>query len=91
MRKLFSIVFSAALLLMVSAQIMWAQKAKVYDLGHFKGGTWAGLQSINDFGVAMGWGDVPIEGGTETPDDRHSPLGFQRWPMVSKRCHRRRR
>ena len=24
------------------------------------------MQSINDFGVAMGWGDVPIEGGTET-------------------------
>jgi uncharacterized membrane protein len=65
MRKLLVIVFSAALLLIGSAQLTWAQKAKVWDLGHYPGGTWAGLQGINDFGVAIGWGDVPIEGGTE--------------------------
>ena len=42
-------------------------KSKTWDLGVYpKGGTWAQLNGINDFGVAMGWGDVPIEGGTET-------------------------
>ena len=66
MRKLAAIVFSAALLLIGSAQLTWAQKAKVWDLGHYRGGTWAGLQGINDSGVAMGWGDVPVVGGTET-------------------------
>ncbi len=41
-------------------------KSKTWDLGVYPGGTAAALQSINDFGVAMGWGDVPIDGGTET-------------------------
>jgi len=41
-------------------------KSRTWDLGVYPGGTTATLQSINDFGVAMGWGDVPIEGGTET-------------------------
>ncbi|MBZ5685673.1 MAG: hypothetical protein LAP86_11620 [Acidobacteriia bacterium] len=41
-------------------------KSKIWDLGVYPGGTTAALQSINDFGVAMGWGDVPIEGATET-------------------------
>ncbi len=59
MRKLFSIVFSAVLLLIVSAQWTWAQKVKVYDLGHYPpDGTWAELWSVNSFGVAVGWGDV---------------------------------
>jgi len=40
--------------------------SKIWDLGVYPGGTAAALQSINDFGVAIGWGDVPIEGGTET-------------------------
>ena len=66
MRKPLGIAFSAALLLIGSAQLSWAQNVKVWDLGHYRGGTWAGLQGINDFGVAMGWGDVPVEGGTET-------------------------
>ena len=41
-------------------------KSRTWDLGVYPGGTTAVLQSINDFGVAMGWGDVPVEGGTET-------------------------
>jgi hypothetical protein len=40
-------------------------QSKTWDLGVYPGGSTAELQSINDFGVAMGWGDVPIEGGTE--------------------------
>ncbi len=58
MRKLFSIVFSLVLLLMVSATVTWAQKVKSYDLGHYPGGTWAELHGINDSGVAVGSGDV---------------------------------
>jgi len=58
MRKLRSIVFSAVLLLMVSAQGTWAQKVKVYDLGHYPGGTWAAAFAINDSGVVVGAGDT---------------------------------
>jgi uncharacterized membrane protein len=58
MRTLLSIAFSAALLLIGSAQVTWAQEAKVYDLGTYPGGTWAELHGINDFGVAVGRGDV---------------------------------
>jgi|SRR5208282_1271900 len=61
MRRLFTILFSAALLLLGSAQGTWAQKGKVYDFGHYRGGTWAELHDINNFGVAMGWGDVAEE------------------------------
>lgn len=31
---------------------------KTWDLGNFSGGTWADLYSVNNFGVAVGWGDV---------------------------------
>ena len=41
-------------------------KSRVWDLGVYPGGSASALQGVNDFGVAMGWGDVPIEGGTET-------------------------
>jgi len=41
-------------------------RSKTWDLGVYPGGTTAELQGINDFGVAMGWGDVPVENGTET-------------------------
>lgn len=58
MRRLFMILFSAVLLALGSAQGTWAQKAKVYDLGHYSGGSWAELHGINDFGVAVGVGDV---------------------------------
>ena len=58
MHRLFTIVFSVVLLLLGSAQGTWAQKGKVYDLGHYSGGTWAELHSVNNLGVAMGWGDV---------------------------------
>jgi len=58
MRSSRSIVVLAVLLLIVSAQIMWAQGAKVWDLGHYPSGTWARLTGINEFGVAVGVGDV---------------------------------
>jgi len=63
MRKSLSILFSAVLLLIGSAQGSWAQK--VYDLGTYPGGDWAQLEAINDFGVAVGVGDVP--GGSMHP------------------------
>jgi len=56
MRKSFSIVFSAVLLLIGSAQGIWAQK--VYDLGHYPGGTWAWASGINNSGVVVGYGDI---------------------------------
>jgi len=36
-----------------------AAKLKTWDLGHYPGGTWADLGDINDFGVAVGMGDLP--------------------------------
>jgi len=48
------------------APVITFDKSKTWDLGVYPGGSTAELQSINDFGVAMGWGDVPVEGGTET-------------------------
>jgi uncharacterized membrane protein len=57
MRGSRGIVVLAALLLVVSAQTMWAQHAKTWDLGTYPGGTWAELHGINDFGVAVGMGD----------------------------------
>ncbi len=40
-------------------------KAKTWDLGVYPGGVASDLQAINDFGVAMGWAEMPVEGGTE--------------------------
>jgi probable HAF family extracellular repeat protein len=42
-----------------------AAKLKAWDLGHYPGGTWADLGDINDFGVAVGMGDLP-DGSTHT-------------------------
>jgi hypothetical protein len=53
MRKLFGIVFSLVLLLIVSVPGTWAQ-----NVGQYPFGTWASLYDVNDSGVAMGWGDV---------------------------------
>ena len=58
MRKSLSIAFSAALLIS-SAQLTWAQKGKVFELGTYPGGTWFTTESINDLGVVVGRGDVP--------------------------------
>jgi probable HAF family extracellular repeat protein len=58
MRKLSGIVFSAVLLLIVSAPGTWAQKVKVYDLGTYPGGSWAEMGRVNDFDVAVAQGDV---------------------------------
>jgi hypothetical protein len=35
-----------------------AHGLKTWDLGHHPNGTWANLIGINNFGVAVGWGDV---------------------------------
>jgi probable HAF family extracellular repeat protein len=59
MRRLFSIVFSAVLLLIGSAQGTWAQNNKVWELGTYPGGTWFATWHINDLGVVVGLGDVP--------------------------------
>jgi probable HAF family extracellular repeat protein len=60
MRRLFTILFSTALLLALgSAQGTWAQNVKFYDLGHYPGGTWAELWGINKAGVLVGTGDIP--------------------------------
>ena len=59
MRKLFIILFSAALLVIGSAQLTWAQKPNVYELGTYPGGTWFATWHINDRGVLVGLGDVP--------------------------------
>jgi probable HAF family extracellular repeat protein len=59
MRKLFNVVFSAVLLLLVSAQGTWAQNNKVWELGTYPGGTWFATWHINDLGVIVGRGDVP--------------------------------
>jgi len=40
--------------------------SKTWDLGFYPGASTTALQSINDFGVAMGWADMPVEEGTET-------------------------
>lgn len=58
MRKLLNMFSVAVLLAIGCAQGTWAQKAKVYDLGHYPGGTWAEMHGINDSGVAVGVGDV---------------------------------
>src|SRR5208337_4163773 len=58
-RKSFSILFSAVLLLIGSAQGTWAQKSKVWELGTYPHGTWAVMGDINNFGFAVGQGDLP--------------------------------
>ena len=65
MRRLFTIVFSAALLLLGSAQGARAQGTQFYDLGHYPGGTWAEAWGINKAGVVVGTGDIP--GGYDRP------------------------
>jgi hypothetical protein len=40
--------------------------SKTWDLGFYSDASMTALQSVNDFGVAMGWADMPVEGETET-------------------------
>ena len=47
------------------ASAMTSDKSKTWDLGVYPGASATALQSINDFGVAMGWGEFPVEAGTE--------------------------
>ena len=67
MRRLFTIVFSTALLLALgSAQGTWAQNNKVWELGAYPGGTWVTTWHINDLDVIAGLGDVDGSGYTHT-------------------------
>ena len=43
----------------ISAQALPARSNQVWQFGTYPGGTWAALQGINDFGIAVGLGDVP--------------------------------
>jgi probable HAF family extracellular repeat protein len=43
----------------ISTQAVPAPSVKVYDLGTYPEGTWAEMRDINDFGVAVGYGDTP--------------------------------
>jgi probable HAF family extracellular repeat protein len=36
-----------------------AKQDAVYDLGHYEGGTWAESRGINDYGLVVGFGDIP--------------------------------
>jgi len=36
-----------------------APENQVYDLGHYPGGTWAESRGINDYGLVVGFGDIP--------------------------------
>jgi uncharacterized membrane protein len=47
------------------APAITSDNSKTWDLGVYPGRTTADLQSINDFGVAMGWSDLTIEGQTD--------------------------
>jgi uncharacterized membrane protein len=60
MKKLFWILLPVFLLLFCSTPTSWAQKGKVYDLGHYPDGTNAKMLDLNDFGVAVGSGDTGI-------------------------------
>ena len=51
--------FSATTNPSVSAHATQAHKVRVYDLGHYRDGTWAEPRGINDFGVLVGVGDIP--------------------------------
>ena len=42
-----------------SAQTLSAPNNKTWQFGTYPGGTWAAMDSINDFGVIVGFGDVP--------------------------------
>jgi hypothetical protein len=59
MRKLFSIVSWAVLLLIFSAPGAWAQQNRVWELGTYPNGTWAVMGDINDFGLAVGQAGLP--------------------------------
>jgi len=48
------------------ASAIRSNASKTWDLGFYSGASMTALQGINDFGVAMGWADMPVEGATET-------------------------
>jgi hypothetical protein len=58
------------------ASAITSDKSRTWDLGVYPGASTTALESINDFGVAMGWADMPIEGGTETRMIGIPLLGF---------------
>jgi probable HAF family extracellular repeat protein len=64
MRKLFSILFLAVLVLIGSASVASAQQNKTWDLGVYPGGTYVNPDAINNSGIVVGYGDVPPNGYT---------------------------
>jgi hypothetical protein len=58
------------------AHAITSDNSKTWDLGVYPGASTTALESINDFGVAMGWADFPIEEGTETRMIGIPLLGF---------------
>jgi uncharacterized membrane protein len=58
------------------APAITSDNSKTWDLGVYPGASTTALESINDFGVAIGWADFPIEGGTETRMIGIPLLGF---------------
>jgi uncharacterized membrane protein len=48
------------------ASLFTSAESKTRDLGFYSDASMTALQSVNDFGVAMGWADMPVDDGTET-------------------------
>jgi hypothetical protein len=48
------------------ASAVASDESTTWDLGFYPGASTTALQSISDFGVAMGWADMPVAVGTET-------------------------
>jgi hypothetical protein len=59
MRKSLNVLLLVVLFVICSAQLTWAQKPNVYELGTYPQGTWLATWGINDLGVVVGLGDVP--------------------------------
>ncbi|MGO9337277.1 MAG: hypothetical protein ACLPY1_07210 [Terracidiphilus sp.] len=59
---------SAQKIISINAPGAGTEPVAIYNLGHYPGGTWAESRDINNFGVAVGFGDVP-------PDGYTNPIG----------------
>ena len=48
-----------SVLTLLVAATSYADDVRVYDLGHYPGGSWAEVRSINDSGLVVAFGDIP--------------------------------
>jgi len=46
-------------LILLAASTSYGGDVRVYDVGHYPGGTWAEVRGINDSGLVVAWGDIP--------------------------------